>query len=140
MGALKIAKKLEKEEIISVNRDKENAFSIELDLDNEAVISLKRVENLKMLYESGLAHFLRDKFPGCTAILFGSYSRGEDIHSSDIDIAIVGTKDKEINLKEYEKMLGKNIIVNFYVSFREINKHLRNNMLNGIILSGSVSI
>jgi len=139
---------LEKKGFIKVRKDKESGrFSIELNRDNPLVINLKRTENLKLIYESGFAEFLENNFPGCTIILFGSYSRGDDAvsneynsHHSDIDIAIIGTKEKQVELSKFEKILERKIIINFYPSFKEIHKHLRNNILNGILLSGSVEL
>lgn len=132
---------LEKEKIVSVNRSESmNLLAIELNRDNEMALVLKRVENLKMLYQSGLVGFLRDEFPGTTIVLFGSYSNGGDIYSSDIDIAIVETKGKNVDLEKFEKILKKEIIINFYPSFMEIHKHLRNNIFNGIVLVGSIDL
>ena len=96
-----------------------------------------------MIYESGLARFLQNSFPGATIILFGSYSRGEDVQTSDVDIAVIGLKGKknnELNLTIFERLLQKKIIINFYHSFKEIHKHLKENILNGIILSGGVEL
>jgi len=139
---------LEKEGLIKVKKsDNIRLLSIELNRDNEKAIELKRVENLKLIYESGLANFLEESFPGTTIILFGSYSRGDDVwtneteeNRSDIDIAVIGTKGKDIELTKFDKKLERTIIINFYPSFKEIHKHLRDNILNGIILSGSVDI
>jgi len=81
---------LEKEKLVSVERHKTmNLIVIGLNRDSERALDLKRVENLKMVYESGIVVFLRDEFPGTTLILFGSYSRGDDIHTSDIDKHLV---------------------------------------------------
>jgi predicted nucleotidyltransferase/biotin operon repressor len=113
---------------------------IELNRDDLKAIELKRVENLKMVYESGLADFLEEKFPGSTIILFGSYSRGEDTIKSDIDIAVIGREEKEINLKVFERVLERKIIINFYPSLKEIHKDLRENICNGIVLSGSIQL
>ena len=122
-----------------------NLLSIGFNRDNERAIELKRVENLKLIYESGLAKFLEESFPGTTILLFGSYSRGDDVWTdeetkSDIDIAVIGTKSKEIKLTEFNKRLERMIIINFYPSFKEIHKHLKDNILNGIVLSGSVDL
>lgn len=141
-------KKLEKGDLIKVKKESNmNLVSVEFNRDNQKAIELKRVENLKMIYESGLAGFLEDNFPGTTIILFGSYSRGDDVwasesegHTSDIDIAIIGTKGKEIELTKFDKMLERTVIINFYPSFKEIHKHLKDNILNGILLSGSVDL
>ena len=137
---------LEREGLIKVKKaDNINLLSIELNRDNQNAINMKRVENLKMIYESGLAKFLQDSFPGTTIIIFGSYSRGDDVwtnageeYRSDIDIAIIGTKGREINLTEFDKKLERTVFLNFYLLFREIHKHLRDSILNGILLSGSI--
>lgn len=143
-----VLKDLKKEELIKVKKAGNiNLLSIEFNRDNENAINMKRVENLNLIYESGLDKFLQDNFPGTAIILFGSYSRGEDIwtneseeHKSDIDIAVVGRKDKIINLEKFEKLLEREININFYKSWDEIHRNLRNNILNGIILSGGVDL
>jgi predicted nucleotidyltransferase len=132
---------LKKEDIIKYAKEPlMNLVSIELNREDTQVVSLKRAENLKMIYESRLFQFLYDSLPGATIVLFGSYSFGEDTTTSDIDIAAIGTKRKEINLKEYEKILDREIVINYYSSLKEIKSELRNNILNGIILKGSVEI
>ncbi len=131
---------LEKDSLVKIERAKKiNLFSIELNRDNQKTIFLKRTENLKIIYEIGLVDELFEKFPGCAIILFGSFSLGEDIENSDVDIAIIGSKEKEINLNKFEKLLEKEININFYKSW-EIEKHLKNNILNGIVLSGGVEL
>ena len=117
-----------------------NLTAIELDRDNQKVIELKRIENLKQIYMSGLSDFLEDEFPGCVVILFGSYSTGEDITSSDIDIAVVGSKEKDLDFTEFEKLLGRVVIINYYDDLRKIDGNLRQNIINGITLHGVVEI
>jgi len=132
---------LEQNSYIKVKKDKESKrLSIELNRDNPLVTGLKRSENIKMFYESGLPEYLSDNFPGCTIILFGSYSRGEDTKESDIDIAAIGTKGKELELEKFEKMLKKKIIIQFYCDFKEINKHLKENLFNGILIKGGMEL
>jgi len=138
---------LEKSGLIKIERHKTiNLLSIEFNRDNQKAIELKRAENLKLIYESGLVEFLEDKYTSCTIILFGSYSRGEDVWSeeskekkSDIDIAIIGAKEKKVNLTKFEKFLERVIFINYYSSWK-IDKHLKNNILNGIVLKGSVEL
>lgn len=123
-----------------------NLMSINLNRDNKEAIEFKRAENLRLIYESGLADFLYNEFPGCTIILFGSYSKGYDVwaeskeHSSDIDIAVIGSKEKEIKLTEFDKKLERTIIINFYNSWKDIHKHLKDNILDGITLSGGIDL
>lgn len=139
---------LEKDGLLNLKREKKmNLVSIEFNRDNKNAIDLKRVENLKLIYESGLAEFLEENFPGSTIILFGSYSRGDDVfintdegHKSDIDIAIIGAKEKKIKLINFNQLLERTIILNFYPSLKEIHKNLKENILNGILISGSVEL
>lgn len=132
---------LEKENLINLQQDKETKrWSIELNRRHHRVMQLKRADNLKLIYESGLADFLELEFAGATMILFGSYSRGEDLINSDIDIAVIGRKDKQIDLLKYENSLGRQININFYDSFKNIHKHLKENLCNGIILIGGVEL
>ena len=130
---------LQKENFIKIEKNRSMNL-ISLNLDEKKVADLKRVENLKSIYLSGLYYFLEELFPGCTIMLFGSYSRGEDIVKSDIDIAVIGTKGKRIELGEFEKKLNREIIINYYHSFKEIHKYLRDSILSGILLSGSVDV
>lgn len=129
---------LEKDKVILVEKVKIINF-ISFNRDDKLAIELKRVENLKNIYTSGLFDYLETTLAGATIILFGSHSRGEDVTTSDIDIAIVGRKNKELNLENYEKTLFRKINLNFYQSW-DIDKHLKNNILNGIVLSGSVEL
>ena len=137
----KSLKILWKEGIIELKKDKNTKpREISLNFQNNKVFFIKRVENLRAVYESGLAEFLFDNFPGTTIILFGSYSLGEDSSNSDIDIAIIGASQKKTDLSPYEGKLKKKIIIQFFDNFDKINKNLKENILNGIILKGSVRL
>lgn len=103
-------------------------------------IELKRVENLKQVYLSGLSEYLLHALAGSTIILFGSYSKGEDTVSSDIDIAVIGRKEKGLELEGYEKRLNRKVHVLFFDSWEKISEHLKNNILNGIVLHGHVEL
>ena len=98
------------------------------------------LENLKSIYISGLTDYLHNELAGGTIILFGSYSKGEDTTTSDIDIAVIERKNKMLGLEKYEKLLNRKINANFYNSWKDIHKHLKNNILNGIILYGGVEL
>ena len=140
-AVMKALPALEKENLIKTQQDKETKrWSIELNRDHHKIMQLKRADNLKQIYESGLADFLEKEFAGATIILFGSYSRGEDLINSDMDIAVIGRKDKLINTANYEKLLERTININFYDSFKKIHKHLKENLCNGIMLAGGVEL
>ena len=132
---------LEEKEFVKLQKDKESGrFAIELNRDNHKILQLKRVDNLKLIYESGLVDFLEKEFAGGTIILFGSFSRGDDLINSDIDIAVIERKSKEINLEKFEKLFEREININFYESSKEINKNLKENLFNGIILAGGIRL
>ena len=138
---MKALPQLEKDNLIKIKQDKETKrWSIELNRDYHIVIQLKRADNLRQIYETGLADFLEKEFAGAAIILFGSYSKGEDIINSDIDIAVIGRRDKQIDLSVYEKKLERKININFYESFKGIHKNLKENLCNGIILVGGVEL
>lgn len=132
---------LEQEDLIKIQQDPETKrWSIELNRDNHQIRQLKRVENLNQMYLSGLADFLEKEFAGATIILFGSYSRGEDIVNSDIDIAVIGRKEKRAEVSTYEQLLERKININFYDSFSNIHKHLKENLCNGIVIIGGIEL
>ncbi len=132
---------LEKMNYIKLEKDKETKrWSIELNKSNTRVMQLKRIDNLRQIYESGLNDFLEKEFAGATIILFGSFSRGDDTTDSDIDIAIIGRKEKPVKLKGFEKILERRININFYDSFKKIHKNLKENLFNGIVLAGGIEI
>ena len=132
-------KKLKDSSIIKIEKTKTINF-ISFNRDEPKAIGLKRVENLKNIYLSGLSDYLEKELAGSTVILFGSYSRGEDTHTSDIDIAVIERKDKRLYLNGYEKALNRKINLNFYNSWKDIHKYLKNNILNGILLHGSIEL
>lgn len=132
---------MEKNKLIIVSKDKlMNLNIIQLNRENSRAMQLKRVVNLKAIYESGILEELEENFPGCAIILFGSYSKGEDTAKSDIDLAIIGGKEKQMDLSKFENLLKKEIIINFYSSFKEIHKQLRESLCNGIVLFGGIEL
>ena len=112
---------------------------IRLNMNSSEVIKLKRIENLKEIYHYKLIDFLEEKLPGTTIVLFGSYSYGEDNEKSDIDLAIIGSNQKQIDLRKFEKELNREISLNFFEDFK-INKNLKSNIINGITLSGLIEL
>ncbi|MBU2638396.1 MAG: nucleotidyltransferase domain-containing protein [Nanoarchaeota archaeon] len=142
-AVMKAIPMLEKEGLIRASQDKESKrWSIELNRENHKAMQLKRADNLKLIYESGLADFLENEFAGAAIIVFGSYSRGEDTDISDMDIAVIGRKEKHIDkqLAVFGKMLERTIHLSFYDSFEKIHKDLKDNICSGIMLAGSAEL
>lgn len=140
-AVMKALPDLRRQGFIVIAQDKESRRkAISLDMDNRRVMQLKRADNLRQIYESGLSDTLEDGFPGATIVLFGSYSRGDDTSTSDIDIAVIGRKEKTLDLQRFEKTLGRKIRINVYESFPSIHKHLRDSICNGIVLAGGIEL
>jgi predicted nucleotidyltransferase len=83
------------------------------------------------LQESNLINKLKEKYPK-SIILFGSYNKGEDIESSDIDIFVDLNKFK-FDSSEFERSLKRKI----HLIFRqEPNKSLLESINQGTLLFG----
>lgn len=99
----------------------------------------KRNDILLRLHESKLVYFLSETFAPDAIVLFGSASRGEDIETSDIDLLIVA-KEKDVDLKKFEKKLNRKISLHFEEDVPKIPKELLNNIINGIVVSGYLKV
>lgn len=131
--------RLRKGNLLVVEKTKTVNF-VSFNRDNRRAVELKRVENLKNVYVSGLSDYLENQLAGAAISLFGSYAWAEDTRSSDIDIAVIGRKHKVLQLGTYEGVLNRKINVNFYESWKKVDHHLRNNILSGIILHGGIQL
>jgi len=99
--------------------------------DNPEFIFYKKLGNLLALKSSKLLDLLKEHYPK-SIILFGSYDKGEDIETSDIDLFIDSKKFK-INLDKQEKYLKRKM----HLIFREeAGKGLMESINQGSILFG----
>ncbi len=93
-------------------------------------IHLSRIYWLQMLIP--LINHLGERLTNPTIVLFGSLSKAENKHNSDVDIAVKATR-KELDLKKFEKKLRREIQVHWFkLEQVELNK----NIANGFILKG----
>ena len=100
----------------------------------------KKLFNIRSLYLSGLIDYLVLEYNNTAIVVFGSYSKGEDIEASDIDI-YMETPQKPINLKKFENILHRNIqSFNFKNIHAVDNKELANNIINGIVMNGFIEV
>lgn len=122
-------------------------------------IKSKIAYNLNLVYSSGLVEYLNEEFSNPKAIvLFGSFRKGDDISTSDIDIAIqipenvppiFGMDDKvgQFDFKtvrpkksmEYEKLIGRRIQLHLF-NGKNVDLNVFNNIANGIVLSGFLEV
>ena len=100
-------------------------------------IKYKRLYNLELILNSGIIDYLSKAYSQPKAIiLFGSFSRGDDIEKSDVDIAVIASKRLNLDLSKYEKMLKRAVSVH-EVNLDKISEEFKANLLNGIVLEGS---
>ena len=104
-------------------------------LDNKSFKKCKIVYNISAILESKLIEFIDEKLMPRSIVLFGSYQRGEDTEESDIDL-FVECKKEELDVSSFEKKLGRKIELHFNDTFNSYPKELKNNIINGTVLSG----
>ncbi|MBI2008255.1 nucleotidyltransferase domain-containing protein [Candidatus Amesbacteria bacterium] len=127
---------LAKEKLIIKIRSKV-LTKVKANRENINFIRLKRLHNLEKIYASGIVDYLSNayNYPKLI-ILFGSFSRGDDIETSDIDIAIITNKRLSLDFKKYAEILKKNINIH-EIDLSKISDEFKANLKNGIVLEGS---
>jgi len=107
--------------------------------DNPDFILYKKISIIFELHRSGLIDYLWDKTSPEAIVLYGSFARGESIEDSDIDLFVLG-KESLTNINVFEKKMNKRIHLLFNDSLKNVSKELKNNILNGIILKGYLTV
>lgn len=99
----------------------------------------KKTTNQMKIYESGLVDYLYEKLMPNTIVLFGGYAKGTDTKTSDIDL-FIETKEEKIDISKFEEKLGRKIHLIFEKDMNDLSKELKNNLINGIVLSGNLRL
>src|SRR3989338_6616930 len=103
--------------------------------DRKLFRKYKTAYNISAIFEYKITEFIGDKLMPKSIVLFGSYQRGEDTEESDIDLFVECEKDA-LDISSFEKKLGRKIELHFNNDFSSFPKELKNNIINGIVLSG----
>ncbi|MFC1682350.1 nucleotidyltransferase domain-containing protein [Nanoarchaeota archaeon] len=104
--------------------------------DDKNFLFYKMIANLINIKVSGLLDFLKDSLYPQAVILYGSYLRGEDVETSDIDLFILAKSKKRLELQKFEKILKRNIHLLIEKDWRKIPKELKLEVINGFVLNG----
>jgi predicted nucleotidyltransferase len=105
------------------------------DIESQGYRDLKVYYNITKLRKSGLIEALNEFFHFPTIVLFGSKANGYDVRDSDYDIFVISPEKEQFKLDEFEKKLKAPIQLFVHSNLKEIgNKHLVNNMVEGITL------
>ncbi len=109
-------------------------------------IKSKIVYNLGFIYHTNVVEFLNEEFNNPKAIiLFGSFRKGDDVSTSDIDIAIESDDANGYQifmhkkLVEFENQIGRKIQIHLF-NRKDIDLNIFNNIANGIVLSGFLEV
>ncbi len=102
--------------------------------ENEDFIFYKRVYNFYSLKD--LTKFLVSAYYPTLIVVFGSYARGEDVESSDIDILILSRTKKEIALEKFEEKLKRKINLLVVDKLNKLDNPILKKIYNGIVLYG----
>lgn len=112
-----------------------NMIMYRANMESEQYKIEKMLVNLRDILYSGVIEFLQDYYSPAAIVLFGSYSRGEDTSTSDIDIAVITSSKKRPDLRKFEKKLSRRIELSIFTR-KEVSKEFFNNVINGIVLKG----
>lgn len=104
--------------------------------DSQKFRDYKQVYNLYSLCE--IKEEIVNKIGPKALVLFGSYQKGEDIESSDVDMFVLSKVKTELNLDKFEKELGRKIHITVSGELEDLDKNIRENIKKGWILYGSI--
>ena len=133
---LNITEQLVKEDLIKREKKK---HIVEFSANTgEKFKNSKRSYNFSKIFINELIDVLDKKFSPDAISVIGSYSRGEDIEDSDIDIVVISKKEYEnISVEKYEKELNRKIHL-IVVNYNKMPDEFYTNLINGIILRGYI--
>lgn len=122
-----------------VESDKKSKMTFYSPTDEKFRRAKKQV-NLEKLGDSGLTESLEEKLRPEAIVLFGSYLEGRDSEDSDIDIAVIGGRNKNPDLTSFEERLGREIQITQIENLKEESREFRNNLANGLVIQGHLEV
>jgi len=130
--AIKYIKEIEK---LGLVRKKESIYPTYIGTDK-----LRYYKQEHMVFSlRELTSYLKTKTLASSIVLFGSCARGDYNQDSDVDI-FVESEEVSLELKVFEKKIGRKINVLFEPKINDLSQELKNNILNGQVLYGFIRI
>jgi len=108
--------------------------------EGEKFRKAKKLVNLEKIEGSGLSEFLEKELRPEAIVLFGSYLEGQDREDSDIDLAVIGGREKKIELTSFEEQLGRKIQLTTIQKLEDEGKEFKNTLANGLVLQGYMEV
>ena len=134
---INLSESLVKEGIL-IREKKKHLTEIYFNFENPKAVTKKKLFNLSKVYDSKIVDFLAKKLEPESISIMGSYSRGQDIEGSDIDVVIISKKEEYPNLSEYEKFLGRKVHL-IITHYKKMSEEFYINFINGIVLYGAIT-
>ena len=139
-SVIRYAYELEKEGILKKIKTG-NVVFYSADRASENFLLEKKLYNLKSIFQSGLADYLIQQYSNPAVAVFGSYSKGEDTETSDIDLYIETASNKKLSFEKYENCLQRRIQLFVHKTIKEVkSKELANSVINGVIINGYIEV
>lgn len=136
--AMNTLKKLEKAGLVKQEK-KKYIKEVYANKENLSFNNEKRIFNLKKIYDSGIMELLTKNFNPEAISLVGSYSKGEDIEDSDIDLVVISKGDYEdVGLERFEKIVSRKIHL-IITSYKKMSEEFYINLINGVVLYGALN-
>ena len=110
---------------------------------NEEFLQLKLFYNLETIRESKIIQQISKFYDYPTIVLFGSFATATNTAKSDIDLFIISTHKKEMNLND--KIFNHDLHLLIYTKkdvdkMKKDNPNLLNSICNGIVLQGELEV
>lgn len=104
---------------------------------NPELFRIKKINHyVEKLFSVRLIRKIEEELHPSCIILFGSFSKGDYSRESDIDLFIETTSSKTAEISDYERQLRHSVHVIQEADIKNVPALLRNNIINGIKLSG----
>lgn len=123
---------------IARSEKKKHIVEVTANIESLQFVRKKRVSNFEKIYNSGIIEDISNIFDPDSISVIGSYSRGEDIETSDIDLVVLNAKKKSagvINFEKFERMLNRKVHL-IVTNYKEMSDEFFINLINGILLYG----
>lgn len=133
----KALKDLEEKEFVKSDKKSKMTFYSPTD---KKFREAKKLVNLEKLEDSNLVDFLEKELRPEAVVLFGSFLEGRDDQDSDIDLAVIGGRNKDLDLTEFEEELCREIQTTQVENLREENEEFKNTLANGLVLQGYLEV
>jgi len=127
-----------KKEGIAIIEKKRHITEISADMESKRFVRKKRAFNFEQIYNSGIVEHLLEIFNPSSISVIGSYSRGEDIEKSDIDVIVTEPAKKpkkSTDMGEFEEILKRKIHI-IATDYKEMSDEFYINLINGTLLYG----